>query len=157
MSEALDQSALTREIATEADMLGLGDALARALPPGAIVFLQGDLGVGKTTLCRGIITGLGVSGRVKSPTFTLVEPYEVNGQPIFHFDLYRLGNPEELEYLGYRDYFDDVGICLVEWPELGHGLLPMPDLLVRIAAAGEVRSVVLDANSSKGDIIINQL
>ena len=157
MSDVVEQSGVQREIHTEAAMLAFGDMLAKALLPGSVVYLEGDLGVGKTTLCRGIIAGLGFSGTVRSPTYTLVEPYEANGQRVFHFDLYRLGDPEELEYMGYRDYFDATGICLVEWPERGKGLLPTPDLVVRITADAGTRSVELNANGSKGGIISKQL
>ena len=157
MTELTESPVLERKIATEEGMLEFGAALASALSPGCIVFLQGDLGVGKTTLCRGIIEGMGISGRVKSPTYTLVEPYDAGGQPVFHFDLYRLGDPEELEFLGYRDYFDDEGICLIEWPERGRGMLPTPDLTVRIVATAETRTLSLESDGTKGDIIINQL
>ncbi len=138
-------------------MLAFGRLLADALPSGSIVYLEGDLGVGKTTLCRGIIAGLGFSGTVRSPTYTLVEPYQTAGERIFHFDLYRLGDPEELEFLGYRDYFDGSGICLVEWPERGAGLLPTPDLVVRIEATGGERTLALHTENSKGGMVINQL
>lgn len=157
MQEMAKPLCMRRQCRSEAEMLEFGDLLANALPCGSIVYLEGELGVGKTTLCRGIIAGLGFSGKVRSPTYTLVEPYQTNGQRVFHFDLYRLGDPEELEFLGYRDYFDGTGICLVEWPERGAGLLPTPDLVVRIDAAGGERTLVLHAENSKGNMIINQL
>lgn len=129
---------------TAADMEALGARLARALAPGAVVFLHGPLAAGKTTLVRGVLRALGHAGPVKSPTFTLVEPYELAGRRVYHFDLYRIADPEELEYVGLREYFDGEALCLVEWPERGAGLLPAPSLSVRIEAEGARRRVRLE-------------
>ncbi|WP_018949752.1 tRNA (adenosine(37)-N6)-threonylcarbamoyltransferase complex ATPase subunit type 1 TsaE [Thioalkalivibrio sp. ALMg11] len=109
-----------------------GAALA-ALDAPHIVFLEGDLGVGKTTWVRGLLRRLGYEGAVRSPTYTLVEPYALAGREVLHFDLYRLGDPEELEYLGVREAFGGDALWLVEWPERGAGWLPAPDLVVRLA------------------------
>jgi tRNA threonylcarbamoyladenosine biosynthesis protein TsaE len=116
-----------------------------------IVFLDGDLGAGKTTLSRGIIRGLGHVGSVKSPTFTLVEPYEIGEIRAFHFDLYRLVDPEELEYLGIRDYLEDDALCLIEWPQKGAGFLPKPDLTITISPHDSGRSLSLLPQSPRGE------
>ena len=132
--------------ATEA----VGARLAACGAHGSVIFLHGDLGAGKTTLVRGLLRALGHQGAVKSPTYTLVEPYETAAGPVFHFDLYRLGEPEELEYMGIRDYLDGRGLCLVEWPERGSGILPEPDLDVFLDHAGAGRSLRLEPHGERG-------
>ena len=108
----------------EEAMVALGEHLGRELAAPMVVFLRGELGAGKTTLARGVLRAKGYSGAVKSPTYTLVEPYELQGVTLYHFDLYRLGDPEELEYVGIRDYLDGDSIVLVEWPERSGGCRP---------------------------------
>ena len=135
----------------------LGAQLGRTLLPGCIIYLRGDLGAGKTTLARGLLHGLGHRGTVKSPTFTLVEPYELAGWRLFHWDLYRLGDPEELEYLGLRDQLDGEAVLLIEWPERGQGELPAADIDVALAYAGEGRNGRLEACSARGVAIVAQL
>ncbi|ONF44937.1 tRNA (adenosine(37)-N6)-threonylcarbamoyltransferase complex ATPase subunit type 1 TsaE [Marinobacter lutaoensis] len=138
----------------------LGRELARRVADsgrGLTVFLDGDLGMGKTTLSRGIMRGLGHQGAVKSPTYTLVEPYEHLAPPTYHFDLYRLGDPEELEYMGIRDYFAGDNLCLIEWPERGQGLLPEPDLEIHLERRDHGRSVVIRARTDRGAHLMNEL
>lgn len=139
----------------ESAMVALGRQLGLALQSGvqdrgAVVYLEGDLGAGKTTLSRGILESCGHSGAVKSPTYTLVEPYEFDALTVYHFDLYRLGDPEELEYLGIRDYFGPRSLCLLEWPMRGEGFLPCADLKVTVVVAGEGREVSIQAQTSLG-------
>lgn len=141
-------------------MVALGAQMGRLLPAG-VVFLEGDLGAGKTTLTRGMLAAFGHSGAVKSPTYTLVEPYELNGRRVYHFDLYRLGEPEELEYMGIRDYFDLQALCIVEWPARGEGFLPVPDLRVKVAVIKRDnrigRGLQLQAGSPAGAALLQAL
>ncbi|SIT06824.1 tRNA (adenosine(37)-N6)-threonylcarbamoyltransferase complex ATPase subunit type 1 TsaE [Neptunomonas antarctica] len=138
-----------------------GAALLSAMQHQGVVYLVGDLGTGKTTLSRGVIRAAGHQGTVKSPTYTLVEPYELDSGTIYHFDLYRLIDPEELEFLGIRDYFTEDSLCLVEWPDKGEGLLPGADMDVYLDVQGEGRSIRWGANTQKGhqaaDILYQQL
>ena len=144
---------LTLHAPDEDAMVACGAALAKACTQGLVIFLQGELGMGKTTLSRGFIQSLGHTGAVKSPTYTLVEPYELAGQHIYHFDLYRLGDAQELEFMGIRDYFSGESICLVEWPERGTGVLPPADLVITIEAEGLGRRLELCANLALGKAV----
>lgn len=133
-------------IDNETDMVAFGEQLGkkfRAEKKSQCIFLIGDLGAGKTTLSRGILRAFGHTGAVKSPTYTLVEIYEFDGRRVYHFDLYRLGDPEELEYMGIRDYFSDDSICLIEWPERGQGVLPKADLVIEVKVQGGGRNIKL--------------
>ncbi len=112
------------QLNTEEDTAALAKKIAAQLPKKCLVFLKGDLGAGKTTFVRYLLHALGYEGSVKSPTFTLVEPYEFDDWRVFHFDLYRIHSPEELDYIGIQDYFAQEAICLIEWPERAQTLLP---------------------------------
>jgi tRNA threonylcarbamoyladenosine biosynthesis protein TsaE len=136
-------------VPTETQMEALGARLAAALPACRVIYLHGPLGAGKTTWVRGVLHGLGHRGAVKSPTFTLVEPYSFEAFTLYHFDLYRLKDPEELEFIGMRDYMRRDGVCVIEWPERGGKLLPPPDLDVMIDPVQDGRSVTLTAHPSK--------
>ena len=136
-------------------MLELGELVGiRCQQQQLVIFLNGDLGMGKTTLCRGILRAFGHKGPVKSPTYTLVEPYNFDSSIVYHFDLYRLGDPEELEYMGIRDYFNDDCCCFIEWPEKGVGLLAKADLIINITYQDEQRSIHLKAETAHGETIL---
>ncbi|WP_089729314.1 tRNA (adenosine(37)-N6)-threonylcarbamoyltransferase complex ATPase subunit type 1 TsaE [Candidatus Thiosymbion oneisti] len=137
----------------QAAQIAFGRRIATHLRPPCTIYLQGDLGTGKTTLVRGILRGLGHAGPVRSPTYTLLEPYELGAMDLYHLDLYRLSDPEELEYLGLRDLLDGRSLLLVEWPERGRGALPVPDLTIRIEHAGEARSLELTAHGPCGRVL----
>lgn len=141
---------LTLALPDEAATLALGAHLAAVLGPG-LVRLEGDLGAGKTCLVRGILRGLGHAGRVKSPTYTLVEPYATGRFPVSHWDLYRLGSADELDALGLRDTARDAELLLVEWPERGGDRLAGADLTVHLEYAGESRRADLSAGSARGE------
>ncbi|HEX4551412.1 MULTISPECIES: tRNA (adenosine(37)-N6)-threonylcarbamoyltransferase complex ATPase subunit type 1 TsaE [Pseudomonas] len=144
-------SEVTLYLADEQAMSDFGARIARVTQGHGLIFLEGNLGMGKTTLSRGIIRGLGHVGAVKSPTFTLVEPYEIGEVRAFHFDLYRLVDPEELEFLGIRDYFEDDALCLIEWPDKGAGFLPKPDLTITISPQDSGRSLKILSQGSRGE------
>ena len=162
----MSESFLYKAIA-ESETLAMGTCLARATfqdtdlqleqinepgcpSKGAVIFLQGDLGAGKTTFARGFLRGYGFQGAVKSPTYTIVEPYEFKHCNIFHFDLYRLGTPEEAAYLGIEEYIREETICLVEWPERGRGWLPLPDITITLSVSGTGREFSWRGHTPKG-------
>ena len=144
-------------------MEGLGAKLAACCPVSSRIYLQGELGSGKTTLVRGFLRQLNYQGKVKSPTYTLIEPYLFADVEVYHFDLYRINDPLELETIGLRDYFDGNGICLIEWPERAADLLGDPDVMIYISMVttnlgyGASRDISLQANTSSGKAILDQL
>jgi tRNA threonylcarbamoyladenosine biosynthesis protein TsaE len=137
--------------------VAFGRRLGRALDGQGRVYLEGELGAGKTTLTRGILRAHGHLGAVKSPTYTLVEPYETGGKHLYHFDLYRLGDPEELEFIGGRDLFADDALCIVEWPSRGAGWLPEPDLRITLTLGEPGRIASLEAFSDLGRSVLATL
>ncbi len=145
----------------ESHTAALGVSLARALLPGMAIYLHGDLGAGKTALTRALLHAAGHQGHVKSPTYTLSEPYRVmlDGQSIniIHYDLYRMGSPEEFLDAGFREDFDGRNVCIVEWPEKAQEVLPQPDLRIILTVAGDGRDVELQASSALGSSCLQRL
>ena len=140
----------TIEIDTAAEMEALGGAIADAATVALTVHLSGELGAGKTTLVRGYMRRLGYKGAVKSPTFTLVESYTLDNRVVHHFDLYRLEDPEELEFIGLDEYFEVGADCLVEWPDHGRSGLPDPDIEIYLGTCGVKRVAKLSADTEYG-------
>ena len=141
----------------EAATLALGARLARVISPGLSLYLHGDLGSGKTTLARGLLRGLGYQGRVKSPTYNLVELYTVSRLNLYHFDFYRFRDPKEWRDAGFDEYFNGTSVCLVEWPEKVAGLLPVADLDITLEFAGDGRDLSLRAGTESGTACLNRL
>jgi len=142
----------------EAATLTLGKAIAALCPSQLfVIHLEGELGTGKTTFSRGFLRALGHQGNVKSPTYTLVERYEITDRTVFHFDLYRISDPEELEYLGIDDYFSDKAICLLEWAKQGGQFLPEPDLVITFSYQQHARSAAILAMSTAGMNLFKKL
>lgn len=135
----------------EAATLTVGRHLAQLLQGHGLVTLQGDLGAGKTTLSRGLIQAMGHQGKVKSPTYTLVEPYELGQHRVLHYDLYRLADPEELEFLGVRDFLDTDTLTLVEWPQRAGKRLPPPDLALDLHIEGSSRILHWQGLTARGE------
>lgn len=135
----------------------LASRLASALKPGTIIWFHGDLGAGKTTTIRYLLRALGYTGRVKSPTYTLLETYEINGQRILHFDLYRFQDENEWEAAGFRDEMNGNNICLIEWPEKAAQLMPTPDLELWLDSANQRRILKMRANTNNGMECLKQL
>ena len=145
---------------SESEMMAFADSMAsvvRQVPEVHQIHLVGDLGAGKTTFSRGFIQGFGYQGRVKSPTYTLVEPYDVGSLTIFHFDLYRLADPEELEFIGIRDYSAGHSLSLIEWPAKGASLLPPFDIQITIEFTEQGRSIVVKGGNAAGNRLIRLL
>jgi tRNA threonylcarbamoyladenosine biosynthesis protein TsaE len=147
-------AAVNRFLATDADTLALGAELASGLETGMVIYLAGELGAGKTTLARGVLRALGYGGKVKSPTFTLVELYKVSSLYLYHFDFYRFNDPAEWEDAGFREYFNADSICLVEWPQKAEGLLPPGDLTFLFHLSGTGRNVEISADTQAGRLCL---
>ncbi len=144
-------------LADESQQIALAASVAKHLKTSFIMLLKGDLGVGKTTFARGFIQASGFDGVVKSPTYTLVEPYPINeNRMCYHFDLYRLADPEELEFTGARDYFNETDVCLLEWPEKAEGFLPPADWICEFSQQNEGRNLLISALSDKGKKLMLQ-
>jgi tRNA threonylcarbamoyladenosine biosynthesis protein TsaE len=137
----------TQVLPDEAATLDAGQRFSQYLPAGYTVFLHGDLGAGKTTFVRGVLHGLGYQGKVKSPTYTLVEPYIFLNKTIYHFDLYRFNDEEEWEEAGFRDYFNANSICMIEWPEQAHAVLPQADIEIFLQHQATGREIKFQANT----------
>jgi tRNA threonylcarbamoyladenosine biosynthesis protein TsaE len=136
----------------ESATLRVGEALAGGVTAGRVLHLRGELGTGKTTLVRGLLHGLGFTGRVKSPSYTLVEPYSISRLNLYHFDFYRFKDQTEWLSSGFREYFNPDSVCLVEWPERAGKLLAPPDLDLALEFAGEGRRAILQSHSRTGDV-----
>lgn len=147
---------ITLNLISEAATLGAGADFAKKAQSGLVVYLHGDLGAGKTTFVRGFLRALGHVGKVKSPTYTLVEPYSVADFNIYHFDLYRFIDEEEWESAGFRDYFNPSSICFVEWPEKAENLLPTPDIDIYLQPDNDGRTLKLFAHSDLGKQILQK-
>ena len=150
-------TSVTLKAANESEQEAIGAHLATAISWPLVAFLYGDLGAGKTTLVRGVMRGLGHVGRVKSPTYTLMEPYRFGERTCYHLDLYRIADPGEIEFLGLRDLLGEATLLLVEWPERGEADLPPPDLEIRIRYAGTGRELCLTACSAAGEAALRRL
>lgn len=157
-SEPINQ--LRKVLENEQQMLAFGKKIAeviRQTDAPLLILLNGDLGAGKTTISRGILTGLGHLGAVKSPTYTIVEPYDLEIGKVFHFDLYRLMDQEELHDIGFNDYLSEAQLCMVEWPDKGGCLVPKADISLQINSNGFGREVILIPKTSLGSQCVNAL
>jgi tRNA threonylcarbamoyladenosine biosynthesis protein TsaE len=141
----------------EAATGALGAALAEGIAPACVLHLSGDLGAGKTTLVRGLLRRLGYAGRVKSPTYTLLEPYVLSRLHLYHFDFYRFKDRSEWLTSGFREYFDGSAACIVEWPERAAGLLSSPDLSIRLDFDGDARKAQIESHTPAGQSWLSSL
>ncbi len=154
---ALSVASLSLFLADENATIALALRLAARLQPGMVIYLNGDLGAGKTTLVRGMLNALGYAGRVKSPTYTLVEPYQIAALELRHFDLYRLRDAQEWETAGFRDEFDGHKIFFIEWPEKAQPLIPQADVEIDFEILAQGRKVEIHANTEMGRLCLTRL
>ncbi len=147
---------ITLNLINEVATLEAGERLSQSVESGLTIYLHGNLGAGKTTFVRGFLNGLGHVGKVKSPTYTLVEPYIIADFNIYHFDLYRFIDEEEWESAGFRDYFNPSTVCFVEWPEKAENLLPIPDIDIYLRPNNEGRILQLAAHSDLGKRVLQK-
>jgi len=148
---------VTKTLHSEEETLLFGEAIARGLKPGIFCSLEGTLGTGKTCISRGILRGMGHSGYVKSPTYPLVEIYNLKTSTVYHFDFYRITDPVEILEAGFRDMFSEENICLVEWAEKGRGVIPIPDITISLAFNQDSRNVSVNAISQLGQQCLEEL
>jgi len=148
---------ITRHLVDEDATAAFGAELAALLTPGLVITLSGDLGAGKTALVRAMLRALGHQGKVKSPTYTLVEHYVISSLYLYHFDFYRFNDPNEWHEAGFREYFNANTVCLVEWPEKAGDLLPAPDLAISLSIRESGRDVTVEAGSEKGRQCLQEL
>lgn len=144
-------------LADDAATAALGAQLAPCLSPGMVIFLQGELGAGKTALTRAILQARGHLGKVKSPSYTLVEPYVISNIYFYHFDLYRFDDPSEWEAAGFREYLNSESVVLIEWPEKAEGLLPTPDWTIHLQYQGEGRHISIQSHTTRGQTCLKPL
>ncbi|MDD4912494.1 MAG: tRNA (adenosine(37)-N6)-threonylcarbamoyltransferase complex ATPase subunit type 1 TsaE [Sideroxydans sp.] len=157
MKQSAARQTLAIHLADEAATTALAARFARTLQAGVVIYLDGNLGAGKTTFVRSVLQTLGYEGRVKSPTYTLIERYEAGGLQLRHFDLYRFRDEEEWESAGFRDEFDGHNVCMVEWPELAGQLLPAADIVIAFDILLQGRTVTISAFSNLGEQCLNTL
>lgn len=144
------ETQLHTHLSNEEATLSFGTILSKALSPHLVLWLEGNLGSGKTTLTRGILRGLGYNGKVKSPTYTLIEPYAISRLNLYHFDFYRFTSPEEFLDAGLDEYFSGTGICIVEWPDKAQPYLPLPDIIITLSPDSGGRQIQITAESFAG-------
>ncbi|MFZ5522495.1 MAG: tRNA (adenosine(37)-N6)-threonylcarbamoyltransferase complex ATPase subunit type 1 TsaE [Pseudomonadota bacterium] len=152
-----DDSRINLNLSDEHATLALAHRLAAQLKPGMVIYLHGNLGAGKTTFVRGVLNALGYAGRVKSPTYTLVEPYHIAGLDLRHFDLYRMHDENEWESAGFRDEFDGHNIFFIEWPEKAHKLIPYADVEIDLEILPRGRNAEIHANTEMGKRCLEHL
>ncbi len=157
MTSTQELTEFSLELDNEQGTQHLGEVIGEHLTVPLICYLQGELGAGKTRLVRAIIQSIGYSGNIKSPTYTLVEPYQLERFNIYHFDLYRLSDPEELDFLGIRDYFDHQSVAFIEWPEKGKGWLAIADISIILEINGDGRNIRLIGQTNIGKKLLLKL